>query len=146
MTGRPIEWATQRLTESDVLAAFAAYCRSADDLEARNLSPVSLEVTWRGQERSVVEIADALPDRPGPTLVLGAITDGLIPPFLDDPVLRGRLAVYDLVRLEKINAVRSSTFVHFEWFLGDEYRVKVLPADAFTRGLVERGIISLGFG
>jgi hypothetical protein len=30
--------------------------------------------------------------------------------------------------------------------LADEYGVKVVPADAFTRGPVERGIISLGFG
>jgi len=36
--------------------------------------------------------------------------------------------------------------VHFEWFLRDAYGVKVVASDAFTRGLVDRGIISLGFG
>ncbi len=54
--------------------------------------------------------------------------------------------VIDLGRLEKINAVRSSVFVYFEWFLRDAYGVKLLPAPAFTQGLIDRGIISLGFG
>ena len=60
--------------------------------------------------------------------------------------LRSRLALYDLNRLQKISAVRSSVFVYFEWFLRDIYGVKVVPAETFTRGLVDRGIISLGFG
>jgi hypothetical protein len=42
--------------------------------------------------------------------------------------------------------VRSSVFVYFEWFLRDAYGVKILAAPAFTSGLVERGIISLGMG
>jgi hypothetical protein len=42
--------------------------------------------------------------------------------------------------------VRSSVFVYFEWFLRDEYGVKLLPSPAFTQGLIERGIISLGMG
>ena len=33
-----------------------------------------------------------------------------------------------------------------EAFLRDVYGVKVVASDAFTRGLVDRGIISLGFG
>ncbi len=45
-----------------------------------------------------------------------------------------------------MNAVRSSVFVYFEWFLRDAYGVKVVASDVFTRGLVDRGIISLGFG
>ena len=45
-----------------------------------------------------------------------------------------------------MNAVRSSVFVYFEWFLRDVYGVKVVASDVFTRGLVDRGIISLGFG
>jgi hypothetical protein len=37
-------------------------------------------------------------------------------------------------------------FVYFEWFLRDAYGVKLLPAGAFTQRLIDRGIISLGFG
>ena len=50
------------------------------------------------------------------------------------------------MRLEKINAVRSSVFVYFEWFLRDEYGVKLLTAAEFTRALVARGVLSLGMG
>ena len=42
--------------------------------------------------------------------------------------------------------MRSSVFVYFEWFLRDAFGVNVLPAPAFTRGLIDRGIISLGMG
>ena len=41
---------------------------------------------------------------------------------------------------------RSSAFVYFEWFLRDAYGVKLEPAAAFTQGLIERGVISLGMG
>ena len=51
-----------------------------------------------------------------------------------------------MTRLEKIAIVRSSVIVYFEWFLRDEHRVKVIPAQTFTTGLVVRGIISLGQG
>lgn len=144
--GRSIDWATRHLTEGDALDAFAAYCRTVDDLAVTELSSTALEVSWRGRETSIVEIAQHLPERAEPTLALSEISDGIVPALLEDAGLRGRLAVYDLARLEKINAVRSSVFVYFEWFLADAYGVKVVPADAFTRGLVERGIISLGFG
>jgi hypothetical protein len=87
-----------------------------------------------------------VPERDEPLLALTELTDELVARFLDDAVLRSRVAVLDLARLEKVNAVRSSVFVYFEWFLRDVYGVKVLPANAFTQGLVERGIISLGMG
>jgi hypothetical protein len=77
---------------------------------------------------------------------MAELTEPLVIALLDDPQLRSRLAVYDLARLEKANAVRSSVFVYFEWFLRDVYGVKVVASDAFTRGLVDRGVISLGFG
>ena len=144
--GRSIEWTGLRTTEGDILDAFASYCRGVDDLDVRDLSPTALEITWRGRERSIVEIASDLPTRDEPTLALTDIAADVVQRFLEDAGLRGRLALYDLARLEKINAVRSSVFVYFEWFLADEYGVKIIPADAFTRGLVERGIISLGFG
>jgi hypothetical protein len=83
-------------------------------------------------------------------MLLGDIeeaVEGLVLRFLDDDTdLRRRLAVYDLGRLEKLGAVRSSVFVYFEWFLRDAYGVKLLPAAAFTQGLVDRGIIHLGMG
>jgi hypothetical protein len=72
--------------------------------------------------------------------------DDLVERFVADADLRSRLAVYDLARLEKLGSVRSSVFVYFEWFLRDEYGVKLLPSAAFTQGLIDRGIISLGMG
>jgi hypothetical protein len=90
-----------------------------------------------------------MPESDGPTLLLGDVEadlDAIVDAFVGDGSLRNRLAIYDLVRLEKINAVRSSVFVYFEWFLRDEYGVKLLPAAAFTQRLIERGVISLGFG
>lgn len=143
---RVIEWASQALTQGEVLDAFAGYCRGIEDLDVAEVSPLRLEITWRGRERSIVELSDSLPEHAESALVIAELSDAVVPRFLDDAALRSRLAVYDLVRLEKINAVRSSVFVYFEWFLRDAYGVKVVPADAFTRGLVERGIISLGFG
>ena len=134
------------VTQGELLDAFAVYCRDAlDGVELVAESPTRLELAWR-RERSYVEVADALPDPEEPTLVLTALTNPLVARLLDDTALRARIAVYDLTRLEKVNAVRSSVFVYFEWFLRDVYGVKVVASDAFTRGLVDRGIISLGFG
>ena len=149
MTGsrdRPIDWAARSVTQGEILDAFAAYCRdSLDDVDVLAESPDRLELAWR-RERSMVETADALPDREEPTLLLTELTSALVTRLLDDAALRARVAVYDLARLEKVNAVRSSVFVHFEWFLRDVYGVKIVASAEFTRGLVDRGIISLGFG
>ncbi len=143
---RVIEWAAQTLTQGEILDAFSVYCEGVDDLELLESSPDRLKLSWRGRETSTVEIADTLPAAGDPALVLAEITDALAERFLDDEELRGRVAVYDLAQLAKINAVRSSSFVYFEWFLRDLYGVKILAANAFTQGLVARGIISLGFG
>ena len=143
---RRIEWASMSVTQGEVLDAFAIYCRDAlEDVEVLTESPTRIELAWR-RERSAVEVADALLGQDEPTLVLTELTDTLVARLLDDASLRARVAVYDLARLEKVNAVRSSVFVYFEWFLRDLYGVKVVASDAFTRGLVDRGIISLGFG
>ncbi len=143
---RRIDWAATSVTQGEILDAFAVYCRDdLDDVEVLAGSPTRLELAWR-RERSSVEVADTLPEREEPTLVLTELTDTLVTRLLDDATLRGRVAVYDLARLEKVNAVRSSVFVYFEWFLRDVYGVKVVASDTFTRGLVDRGIISLGFG
>jgi hypothetical protein len=154
VTGRPIEWGARTLTQGEILAAFALYCRDElDDVEVLETTPVRLAVRWRS-EVSRLELragfigCERLAGEQ-PLMLLGgteADLESLVERMVDDAELRGRLAVYDLERLEKINAVRSSAFVYFEWFLRDAYGVKLLPAAAFTRGLIDRGIISLGMG
>ncbi len=145
MSGRTIEWAAHTTTEGELLEAFACYCAETDELEVLEQTPMLLRVAWK-RERSVVELIEAIEAREEPLLALTELSDVLVHRFLDDEALRTRVAVYDLQRLEKVNAVRSSVFVHFEWFLRDAYGVKLLPAAAFTQGLVDRGIISLGMG
>jgi hypothetical protein len=148
---RPIEWAAQTVTYGGVLDAFAAHCRDdLDDVEVIEEGPVRLALGWR-RERVTVELRAGVlfcerlaADEP--TLLLGAMGAAAPERFADDPVLRGRIALYDLAQLEKINAVRSSVFVYFEWFLRDLYGVKLLPPNAFTQGLISRGVISLGMG
>ena len=143
---RPLQWAALETTQGEVLDAFALYCRDAlDDVDVLAESPAGLELAWR-RERSHVQAIDTIPDREEPTLVLTALSGEFVARLLDDAALRARIAVYDLARLEKVSAVRSSVFVYFEWFLRDVYGVKVVASDEFTRGLVDRGIISLGFG
>ena len=144
---RKIEWAAQTLTQGEILDAFCIYCEGIDDLEVLEHESLFVRLSWRGgRETSSVEIADTLPAAGDPSLLLSEITDELAARFVDDEELRGRVAVYDLAQLAKINAVRSSSFVYFEWFLRDLYGVKILAANAFTQGLVARGIISLGMG
>lgn len=153
-TGRTIEWATRTITQGEALAAFAAHCREElDDVEVTELGSTFLVATWR-RETSRVElreriVAGELAVSETPTLYLGELPDDLDPlvdAFVTDESLRARVALVDLVRLEKISAVRSSVFVYLEWFLRDEYGVKLLPAAAFTQRLIDRGVISLGFG
>lgn len=149
--GRPIEWATQTVTQGQVLDAFRDYCRDElDDVEVIESTPSRLALRWR-RERSTIELRAGylFCERlavDGPAFLLAPIGPKTAERFLDDEMLRSRLAVLDLERLEKIAAVRSSVFVYFEWFLRDAYGVKILPEQSFTTGLVERGIISLGMG
>lgn len=151
---RPIEWATRTLTQGQILAAFADHCRDdLDDVEVLEQGRAHLVARWRS-ETSRLELRADLAGcsrlaSDTPTMLLGdleAHLDALVEEFVADPALRGRLAVYDLARLEKVNAVRSSVFVYFEWFLRDAYGVKVLPAAAFTQRLIDRGVIHLGMG
>ena len=149
--GRAIEWATQTVTQGQVLDAFRDYCRDElDDVDVLAATPSRLELGWR-RERSTVEIragflfCERLATE-SPALLLGPVGPKATERFLADETLRSRVALLDLERLEKIAAVRSSVFVYFEWFLRDAYGVKILPDNAFTSGLVERGIISLGMG
>ena len=148
MRDRAIDWAAQTVTQGAVLDGFAAYCEELDDVALLDRTPTALRLVWKGRERSTVELSDELPTAvpDEPVLLIAQLADELVLRMLDEEPLRARLAVYDLARLEKINAVRSSVFVYFEWFLRDAYGVKLVPAPAFTQGLVARGIISLGMG
>jgi hypothetical protein len=148
---RTIEWATRTLTQGEILDSFAAYCRDElDEVEVLEQTASRLAIGWR-REQSSIELrlgyafCERLADE-GLVMLLGPIGPKAVERFLEDETLRSRVALLDLARLEKIAAVRSSVFVYLEWFLRDVYGVKILPESAFTTGLVERGIISLGMG
>jgi hypothetical protein len=148
---RAVEWAARTVTYGEVLDAFASYCRDdVDELEVVEEGPVRLRLGWRRdvhdvELRAAFLFCERLPGAE-PALLLGDLGAAAPQRFAADAALRARLALYDLGRLEKVNAVRSSIVVHFEWFLRDVYGVKLLPANAFTQGLIDRGVISLGMG
>jgi hypothetical protein len=151
---RPLEWASAAVTQGEVLVAFSAHC-DADlgDVEVVTAEPAELVVRWRDEtsrfvvRNGVVGIETRAGGAPLMVIAeLGDQTDRLVQAYLADPALRASVAVCDLGRLERIGAVRSSAFVYFEWFLRDAYSVKLLPAAAFTMGLIDRGILSLGMG
>jgi hypothetical protein len=148
LRGQRIDW-TDRLTEGALLDRFADHCRDdLDDVDLLAANPTRLDLEWRGGE-GTVELRAGLvgAERLGGTrLMLTSIDDALVARFLDDEHLRGRVAVCDVNRLEKVNAVRSSLCVYFEWFLREAFGARILPAEAFTAGLVQRGILSLGMG
>lgn len=151
---RVVEWASRTTTQGEVLAAFADHCRDElDDVDVVEAATGRLIVRWRTEE-SAFELRNGFlgvdrlaGDRP--TMLLGDTErdlDRLVAAFLDRPELRAKLAICDLGRLERLGTVRSSAFVYLEWFLRDAYGVKLLPVPAFTRGLIDRGVISLGMG
>ena len=150
-SGRRIEWAMHTVSQGEVMIGFAEHCRSElDDVEVLEEGPSRLALRC-GRDMSAIELragfifCDRLRSA-DPLLLIGDLTEPVVQRLLADEALRTTTAVYDFARLEKVNAVRSTVFVYFEWFLRDTYGVKLLPADAFTQGLAERGIISLGTG
>ena len=152
--GRRIDWATQTLTQGELLAAFADHCeRDLDEVEVLDRQADLLVARWR-RETSRLELRAGFVGferlaSGTPTMLLGDIepdSERLVQAFVDDADLRSRLALCDLGRLERVGTVRSSVFVYLEWFLRDAYGVKLLPAAAFTRGLIDKGVISLGMG
>jgi hypothetical protein len=148
LRARPVEWAGD-LTEGALLDHFAAHCRDdLDDVELLAAHPTSLDLRWRGGEGTVELRAGLLGAErlDGVHLMLTTIDEPAVNRFLDDEQLRGRIALCDVARLEKINAVRSSLCVYFEWFVREAFGARILPAEAFTAGLVQRGILSLGMG
>jgi hypothetical protein len=152
--GRRIDWAKQTVTQGELLAAFAHHCEhELDEVKLLEREEDMLVVQWR-RETSRLELRAGFVGferlaSGTPTMLLGDIEPGghrLVQAFVDDADLRSRLALCDLGRLERLGAVRSSVFVYLEWFLRDAYGVKLLPAAAFTRGLIDKGVISLGMG
>jgi hypothetical protein len=147
-------WGERELTYGEVFDAFAERCAGdLDDVEVLERSSEVLVARWRN-ETSRLELRDGFDGlrtlaSSEPTMLLGDVGDDeawLVEAYLDDAELRSRVAVTDLDRLERIGAVRSSVFVYLEWFLRDEYGVKLVPNPRFTHGLIERGIIHLGMG
>lgn len=151
---RPLEWASASVTQGEVLAAFSAHCDTdLGDVEVVTSEPAELVVRWRDEtstfvlRNGVVGIETRVGRAPLMVIAeLGDQTERLVQAYLADPVLRASVAICDLGSLERVGAVRSSAFVYFEWFLRDTYGVKLLPAAAFTMGLIDRGILSLGMG
>src|SRR5262249_31993387 len=152
--GRRIDWAAQSVSQGELLEAFADHCeRDLDDVEALERTSDLLVARWR-RETSRVELRAGFASferlaSSTPTMLLGDIEgdeERLVGMFVDDAELRSRVAICDLARLERLGAVRSSIFVYLEWFLRDEYGVKLLPSARFTQGLIDRGVISLGMG
>jgi hypothetical protein len=151
---RSIEWATRSVAQGEVLHGFVDHCRNdLDDVSVERAEATRITVRWR-DETSRFELRNGfvgVEHLAGemPTMVLGELEpwlDGLVAAFVDRPELRSRLALCDLARLERLGAVRSTAFVYFEWFLRDAYGVKLLPNSAFTQGLIDRGVLSLGMG
>jgi hypothetical protein len=147
-------WGERELTYGEVFDAFADHCaHDLDDVEVLERTPDVLVARWRSETSRLELRADfaglesLTPEEA--TMLLGDVGEEdarLVEVYLDDAELRARVAVTDLDRPERIGAVRSSVFVYLEWFLRDEYGVKLLPNPRFTHGLIERGIIHLGMG
>jgi hypothetical protein len=151
---RRIDWAAQSVTQGELLGTFADHCeRELDEVEVLERSDDVLVARWR-RETSRLELRAGFQSferlaTGTPTMLLGDVDEDeerLIRLYVDDADLRSRLAICDLGRLERIGAVRSSVFVYLEWFLRDEYGVKLLSSARFTQGLIDRGVISLGMG
>ena len=149
--GRTVDWVGRTVSQGDVLDAFARHCEEElEEVELLSVEPTRLKLGWR-RERGTVELRvgavafERLADQ-GQVLILCPLSEKCVAQLAQDQRLAARLGVCDLVRLEKINAVRSSVFVYFEWFLRDAYGVKLLTAAMFTRALIARGVLSLGMG
>jgi hypothetical protein len=136
-TGQQIEWTLHTFSQGEVLIGFAEHCREElDDVDVVDESPSRLVLRCQTQESSLELRAgflfcDRLRDSK-PQLLLGQLSDPVVERLLVDEALRSTTAVYDLAKLQKVNAVRSSVFVYFEWFLRDAYGVTLSPAGAFT--------------
>jgi hypothetical protein len=148
---RSLEWTGRALDQGEVLDAFARHCeQTLGEVQLWSAGPTRLELGWR-RERAIIElragtVAFERLAAGDPLLLLCPLGETAAARIAEDRRLAARLAICDLVRLEKVNAVRSSVFVYFEWFLRESYGVKLLTATTFTRALIARGVLSLGMG
>ena len=152
---RAFTWGTSRLTHGELLQAFTAHCADElDDVEVEESTPTLLVARWR-REASRVELRAGLTGvgrlaSETPTLLIADAGDDAErrPSSSRSSPTRAALARARLRpgppgedRRGAVERVRLLRVV-----LRDAYGVKVLPAPAFTRGLIDRGIISLGMG
>ena len=127
---RPVEWVGRSLDQGEVLDAFARHCREElDEVEVADAGPTRLTLAWR-RERATVELraGTVACERVGgenPVLLLTPLATACVAALAADQRLAGRLAVCDLVRLEKINAVAAASSCISSGFSGDEYGVKL---------------------
>jgi hypothetical protein len=131
-TGRRIEWAMHSLSQGEILIGFAEHCREqVSDVEVVDEAPSRLTLRCR-RELSTLELragflfCDRLRGSE-PVLLLGELTEPVVRRLAGDAALRTTMAVYDLARLEKVNSVRSTVFVYFDWFLRDAFGVQAVP-------------------
>jgi hypothetical protein len=130
--GRRIEWAAHSLSQGEILVGFAEHCREqVSDVHVVEERPCRLTLRCR-RERSTLELragflfCDRLSGS-GPLLLLSELTEPVVHRLARDEALRATVAVYDLARLEKASAVRSTVFAYFDWFLRDAFGVEAVP-------------------
>jgi hypothetical protein len=117
-------------TQGELLAAFAHHCREElEDVDVLEESPSRL-VLRSAHEPTALELRAGLLfcerlGRDAPTLVLSELTPEVVERLSTDEDLRGRVAAYDLDRLEKMDAVGAGVFGYFESFLRDAYGASV---------------------
>ncbi len=156
--GRPVGWGEGAPRHGMILAQFALHCR--DELDGVEVAVA--EEGDAGAARLVINDAGAetrielrhsffgLERLVGtPTLLIGdvaALPYDFLYSIAGNPKIRAAVAIYDLVHQQKVSAVRSTALVHLEWFLRDTYGVKLATSRPFTQGLIDKGVISLGFG
>ena len=85
----------------------------------------------------------------GYTLIFCKLPEAIEPlteQLVSRPALNRRLTLCDLEKAQKMNLTRSDLFVYFERYLRRAHGLRLLPAPAFTQGLVDRGWLSLDKG
>lgn len=149
--GHPASRTATATTYGRVLDDFVRYCRDElDDVTLVEAAPACAVLQWQG-ERARVELrlghvaCERLTDTV-PTLLITDCDADLVDRFLSDQELHDRVAAYDVNLPAKLNVVRCPVFVHFEWFLREAYRLKVVAMPEFTAGLLAKGVISTGMG
>ena len=109
--------------------------------------PLQMELIYR-QRKIIIEVK-SLPFLIPPPGHAWKLTMGLwdsdslpqmAPFFVEKPWLK-RAAFYNLNTAGKANIVPSGLFPYFDWYLRDEFRLRVAPCREFTLELMNRGIM-----